>query len=87
MKNFRRSAIGLSFLIALLCLQGCGNDLKVGDTWVYEINTGNPFENPVKFEYEILDIKNDYVLFKDKHAGQVRSERVRYFLIGSSKKT
>ena len=87
MKNLKRSAYGLSFLIALLCLQGCGNDLKVGETWVYEIDAENPFKKPVQFEYEVLDLKGDYVLFKDKLTGQVRSERVRYFLIGSHKKT
>jgi len=43
MKNLKRSAFGLSFLIALLCLQGCGDSEKKLDGQIVKTADGRFF--------------------------------------------
>lgn len=86
MKTINRNARRLSILMILLSLTSCGDSLEVGDTWIYEINKDNPFEAALQYEYEIVELKNGYVLFRDLSTGRLASESQRYFLIGSHKR-
>lgn len=69
MKNFKRATLGLSFLIALLCLQGCNvsTDNSKGEVELYTCNAAQL--DLVKKEVEICretDYLNSYCFLQAK---------------------
>ncbi len=57
MKNLKRSALGLSFLIALLCLQGCGakDPVSVSGTSNGDVKVATLFEHDGCTTYRFYD--------------------------------
>ena len=70
-------------VLLLLIIISCNNQPKIGQTWIWKNN--NPF-NPIVKEYIILDIKNDYIKYKELETGYIDSMHSSLFLIGSKLK-
>ena len=86
-------------LFALNCY-GQTQPVEVGDIWVYEAvkDADNPFADKSKirtFEYKVLAVKNDYVLYVVvkspwkyvRAIGDTLSDSIGYFRVGAYKRS
>lgn len=59
--------------------------VKKGQIWEYILKRGNPFEDSKTIQYEVLDVKDGWVKYKDvsDNLGIVRIDTINFFKIGS----
>lgn len=57
-------------------------DIHPGETWEFVIDNDNPFEEPISYKFEVLDVKDNYVLYIEDGRDTL-SSTVRYFTLGS----
>ena len=59
--------------------------LEVGQIWIYETDTDNPFKESIQCEYRIMALDKGYVQYQTS-TGRVRSEREQLFRVDSTLK-
>ena len=72
MKNLKRSALGLSILIALLCLQGCAKDpVSVSGTSNGDVKVATLFEHDGCTTYRFVDAGEHHYYVKCSDSNKV----------------
>lgn len=76
------SVVGILFYIDRILFDD-NYDINPGEKWEYVLNYDNPFKDPIVYRYEILDVKDGYVLYV-KNETDTLSSRIGYFVSGSN---
>lgn len=73
--------ISFMYLVSSFSVFADEEKLVVGQIWVYE--WGNPFNPRKDSEYKILAVKNGFVQYKNSATGEIDSDGIGYFKLGS----
>lgn len=82
--NMSKKYIAICLLNVML-IAGCSypSTPVKGETWIYQYGDDNPFKETTSHEYLILDVQNGYVKYQDVRTGEINSQGISYFKVGS----
>lgn len=53
--------------------------VKKGQIWQYVTNKGNPYVESKEINYEVLDVKDGFVKYKNLSNGRIETEKIYWF--------
>lgn len=82
------TTILISFLVILLFEKSSiqnylENDVAIGQIWVYDSCSEDPFKDPCPKRYKVLDIKNGFVKYLNMKDNFESSCSLHWFLVGA----
>jgi hypothetical protein len=95
MKNRKRFQIGFMIYLSLIIIALGGMvissymrmhpNIKVGQVWVKEYDTDNPYKEVRRDTIVIIDVKDDYCLYVNKNTGDTISDTKHWAIVCARK--
>lgn len=60
-------------------------NVKIGQTWIKEYDIDNPYKEVDRDTIDVIDIKDNYVLYVDRETGDTLSNQ-KYWVVVSARK-